>query len=263
MSRATAEYFRLLKLGPLELDTVGTESQSKIFPTVPDYVVSFEVDESHPGRTDFSQRIPLAQQAEQDKILDAYEAAGIIEKVPPHEHPKYVSPQFFVARDDGRLRLVNDNKYVNKAIKIVVYPMATLEDILPDLAGATHYSITDIKDAFLHLPLDEKSKRLTTFFTRHGLRRYTRLSFGINTAPTIFQQYMDTAFADLEGTRIFMDDILTFGKTYDECKKRTDAVLARCAKLNLTLNEKKLQTCKESVTFLGMRLDKNGKSPNQ
>lgn len=56
--------------------------------------------------------------------------------------------------------MVNDNKEVNKAIRLVNHSMPTLEGFLPDMVGHDTFFILDLKEAFLHLPLDEESKKM-------------------------------------------------------------------------------------------------------
>lgn len=80
MSRHTAEYFKLLKVGPLEIDRV---IEQKLFPMVPNFV-TIDIDRDAPG-----------QRREQMKVLEDYEEKGIIERVPPMEITKFVSLQFF------------------------------------------------------------------------------------------------------------------------------------------------------------------------
>lgn len=91
MSRHTAEYFKLLKVGPLEIDRV---IEQKLFPMVPNFV-TIDIDRDAPGHVDMSLKIPLAQRREQMKVLEDYEEKGIIERVPPMEITKFVSLQFF------------------------------------------------------------------------------------------------------------------------------------------------------------------------
>lgn len=258
MSRATAESLNLLKVGFLEVNQV---EKVKTFPCVPNYIVSFDIDESVPGHVDMALRVPLAYREEQKKVLDNYAATGIVEKVPPSSSPKFVSAQFFVPKANGTKRLVNDNKEANKAIRRMRHSMPTLEDFLPSMVGCKFFSVIDVKDAFLHLPLDEKSKSITTFNSPWGLYRYTRLPFGITAAPEIFQAYMDSHFKPLPGTHVFMDDIIVGGSSVKECKERTDNAMEVARQLNLTLATDKMKLCVESVNFLGMTLDKNGVHP--
>lgn len=258
MGRATAEILSLLKVGPLEINLV---EKPKPFPMVPNFVVSFDIDENAPGHVDMSLRIPLAYREEQMAQLNDYEDRDIIENVPPNTNPKFVSAQFFVPKSNGTKRLVNDNKEVNKAIKRIKHSMPTLEEFLPDMYGDDTFSIFDFKDAFLHLLLDEKSRNMTIFNTPKGLRRYKRLPFGITAAPEIYQSFMDQHFKGMPGVHVFMDDIIISGKGKEQCKERTDAVLKKVKELNLTLNLPKCKFQVERVEFLGMALDKTGIHP--
>lgn len=64
--------------------------------------------------------------------------------------------------------------------------------------------------------MDETSKKLLVINTHVSLFRYKRMSFGIKTAPTIFQQAMDIMISKLKGVTCFMDDIFIFGETKQE-----------------------------------------------
>lgn len=89
--------------------------------------------------------------------------------------------------------------------------MPTLNDHLHKLHNAKCFTLVDIKDGFLHIPLDEKSSSMTTMHTTHGRYRWKRLPFGINSAPEEFQIRLMTAFEGLEGIAIIADDILVYG----------------------------------------------------
>ena len=50
-----------------------------------------------------------------------------------------------------------------------------------------------MSNAYLQIPLDEKSQELTVINTHKGLFKYKHLPFGISTAPSIFR-VVDTVF---------------------------------------------------------------------
>ena len=54
---------------------------------------------------------------------------------------------------------------------------------------------------------DDESRLLTTLITSHGRYCFNRLSFGISSAPEIFQRTMSHIHENLEGVICHMDDI--------------------------------------------------------
>ncbi|KAH0821232.1 hypothetical protein GEV33_001559 [Tenebrio molitor] len=97
---------------------------------------------------------------------------------------------------------------------------SNLEDVA--LEPSKHLS-----QAYNQCLLDEKSKALVTISTHKGLYQYTRLPFGVASAPAKFQKIMESLLADLEGVVCFLDDVLICGKDKQESVQRIEAVLSR------------------------------------
>ena len=66
----------------------------------------------------------------------------------------------------------------------------------------------DMSQAYAQLCLDEESKMYTVINTHRGLFKYNRLSFGISSAPGIFQRAMENLLKDIPGVFCYLDDIL-------------------------------------------------------
>ena len=52
--------------------------------------------------------------------------------------------------------------------------------------------------------------------THQGLYQYTKVPFGIFSAPVLFQKIMDTLLQGVPNTICYLDDILVTGKTDEE-----------------------------------------------
>jgi hypothetical protein len=80
----------------------------------------------------------------------------------------------------------------------------------------------------------------TTFTCPYGTYAYQQMSFGLCNAPTSFQRCMTSIFSDMieQIMEVFMDNLLVYGKTFQECLKNLDRVLRRCAEKDLVLNWK-------------------------
>ena len=59
------------------------------------------------------------------------------------------------------------------------------------LSGGQKFIKSDLKNAYQQILLDSNSRKYVTINTHKGLYCYTRLPFGIASAPAIFQQAMD------------------------------------------------------------------------
>lgn len=61
---------------------------------------------------------------------------------------------------------------------------------------------------------------------------------------------------------VHVDDILVFGRTFQEHHERLDAVFSALEKANLTLNVKKCCFATDQVVHLGHNINKKGIRPN-
>ena len=97
--------------------------------------------------------------------------------------------------------------------------------------------------------MEEKDKEKTAFRVPGGGHYNFRvLPFGLTNAPAVFQRLMNSVLAGLTWSRclVYLDDVLIFAPTYEEHKRRLEAVLERFNAVNLRL---KLSKC--SATNLG------------
>ena len=81
--------------------------------------------------------------------------------------------------------------------------------------------------------LDQHSKELVysnQFNTHKGLFRYTRLPFGVASAPAIFQKAMDRVLQGLPNVICYLDDILLTGRNEEEHLGNMERVLKRLHK---------------------------------
>lgn len=269
LSFNTALHLKVLKIGTdvnMIMDATVAIIQTKdvretqLFPKVPGLKVRFLTDPSVRPIKNSSFRIPASLESEVEKQLEELERSGVIEQA-RHDSP-WMSRMDIVVKDRTKWRLVLDMREVNKAIFRELYPFPTMERFVKKLDGARHFTLLDLKSAYHHIELDERSRDMTTFMTPKGPRRFTRLLFGVNCAPEIFQRAMDTIVQGIEGVIVYIDDILIFGSSIEELKQREEKVMKRLKTNNLTLNEAKCKREMDSVVFLGCNISKNGIKPS-
>jgi len=71
------------------------------------------------------------------------------------------------------------------------HPILKPEHLFTVLAGGKKFSKLDLSQAYQQMVLDPSDRKYTTINTHLGLFQYTRLPFGIASAPAIFQQQME------------------------------------------------------------------------
>lgn len=115
----------------------------------------------------------------------------------------------------------------------------------------------------LQVEISEDSREITTFITKKGLYRYTRLMFGIVCAPEIFQQIMETILSGCKNCLNYMDDIVIYGETEKELVNHTNAVLHRLKEYNVLLNQEKCEFKQRRIRFLGHTFSSDGLDVNE
>ena len=139
----------------------------------------------------------------------------------------WAAPVVPVVKPDNSVRLCGDYKVtINRVAKLDVYPLPRIEEILASLAGGTKFTKLDLAHAYQQVQLDEESKKFTTINTSKGLYQYTRLPFGIASAPAIFQRTMEGLLQGIPNVSVYLDDILITGKSDEEHLKTVEGVLA-------------------------------------
>ncbi|XP_018374236.1 PREDICTED: uncharacterized protein K02A2.6-like, partial [Trachymyrmex cornetzi] len=125
------------------------------------------------------------------------------------------------------------SKTLNKVIESdhCVLPLPT--DIFACLSGNKYFTVIDLQGAYQQLEISEYSKELFTINTHMGLFRYNRLTYGVSSAPGIFQTIMETILAGLSNTKCYLDDILVYGATLEECHQNVQKVMSRLEKYNV------------------------------
>ncbi len=78
-----------------------------------------------------------------------------------------------------------------------------------------------------------------TINTHKGLYQYSRLPFGVSSAPAIFQRTMEGILRGIPNVSVYIDDILVTGASDKEHIKTLDEVLSRLETAGLKLKQKK------------------------
>ncbi|CAH8672200.1 unnamed protein product [Schistosoma rodhaini] len=204
--------------------------------------------------------VPYAALPIVEQELERLQRSGIIE---PVNFSDWAAPIVIVKKLNGNIRLCADySTGLNDALEAHQYPLPVPEDLFAKLNGGKYFAKLDLSEAYLQIPVAEECKHYLTINTHKGLFRYNRLPFGVKTAPSIFQQVMDTMLQDIPGTAAYLDDILIMGTDYADLDKKLDTVLKRIEDYGFRLRAEKCDFYMEQVHYLGFIIDKNGRRPD-
>lgn len=200
--------------------------------------------------------VPFALRDAVGRELDKMEEMGVLERV---SHSKWAAPIVSVPKKDGHIRICGDFKVtVNPVLQVDQYPLPKPEDIFATLAGGQKFTKLDLKQAYQQMVLEDDAKELVTINTHQGLYRFTRLPYGIASAPALFQRTMDTILRGIPGVLCYIDDILITGKSTEEHMANLEEVLLRLRHQGIVLKATKCAFFQDAVEYLGHTVDIEG-----
>ena len=135
------------------------------------------------------------------------------------------SPFFFVQKRDRGLHPCQDHWYLNEHMVKNAYSLPLIYTLIDKLKGAKYFSKMDIWWGYNNIHIKEGDEWKAMFF-------------GQCNSPPTFQTFMDSTFRDMIAKGwliIYMDDILEFAKTKEECQELTKQVLKRIQEEDLHL----------------------------
>ena len=218
-------------------------------------------EDAKPYAVHAARRIPLPLIPLVKRELRRMEDEGVIEKIT--QPTEWCAAMVPVLKPNKReVRCCADLRRLNRAVKREKYVLPTVEEIMPRLAGSKVFTSLDAASGFYQIPLHEDSIGLTTFITPFGRYAFRRLPFGISSAPEIFQRKMSETLQGLEGTEVYMDDVLIHGETEEIHDKRLAEALKVIEAAGLKLNKEKCKFKQREVRFLGHIIDETGVRPD-
>ncbi|XP_046750294.1 uncharacterized protein K02A2.6-like [Diprion similis] len=122
--------------------------------------------------------------------------------------------------------------------------------------------ILDLKDAFWHIKLDNKSSELCTFNTPLGRYKFNRLPFGISSAPEVFQKACHKIFSEIEGCEVYFDNLIIAGRTEKEHGEILNKVIDQARRCGLKFTKNKIQYKATEVKYVGHKISKEGTKPD-
>jgi hypothetical protein len=194
------------------------------------------------------------------KFLDKMVVKGYIR---PSKSP-YASPFFFVKKKDGKLRPVQDYRWLNSHTVRNQYPLPLIAQLISDLSGTHIFSKVDVRQGYNNIHFKKGDEWKATFKTKFGHWEPLVMFFGLTNSPSTFQEMMNIYKEVIEkhaarGTtiRIYMDDIAiaTTGTMQDHIDA-VHNVLRVAEQHDLYFKLSKCTFHASSIDYLGVIIEK-------
>ena len=205
--------------------------------------------------------VPHHKKVEIDKQIDEMLRKGLIEP----SDSEWASPVLMVGKKDGSLRFCIDYRRLNDITKHDAFPLPNINDCLSSLGkGCSYFSSLDLASGYWQMGMEKESQEKAAFTTHRGLFKPLVQPFGPKGGVAHFSRVMDSLLGSLQWKMllIYLDDILVYGKNFQEHLERLGVVLRTLIKANLKLKPEKCNLFRRSVKFLGHIISDKGIQPD-
>lgn len=197
-----------------------------------------------------------------NKQIDEWLDKGIIQP----SKSDFASPIVLAKKKDGSFRLCIDFRRLNKKIIKERYPLPLIEDQIDRLKNAKMFTSLDLKNGFLHVNVDKFSRKYTSFVTPLGQYEFLKMPFGLCTASSVFQRFINDVFRDfiIDGTALaYLDDLIIPSATEEEMLIKLQRIFKTAEEYGIEFNWKKCQFFKREIAYLGYVIREGEISPSK
>lgn len=169
---------------------------------------------------------------------------------------QFLSSHFLIKKPNGKHRLILNLKPFNTFVKNDHFKMEDYRSALKLMSPNIFMAKIDLKEAYYLLSIDNNYKKYLRFSFKNDLYEFNCLPFGLNIAPLVFTKILKPVAKYLRqrGVKmiIYLDDILLFGDSLDECHHSIIMTKNLLMSLGFLINERKSQLKPtQKIEFLG------------
>ena len=222
-------------------------------------IVKHQIDTgSHSPIKQAPRRVPMHQQATVRKHVEEMLQHGVVQ---PSTSP-WAAPIVLVKKKDGTTRFCVDYRKLNDVTRKDAYPLPRIDETLDALSGAKIFTTLDLASGYWQVEVDDADREKTAFTTRHGLFEFQVMPFGLCNAPGTFQRLMEFVLAGLQWQTclVYLDDVIVYGRDFDEHLERLREVFERLRQAGLKLKPSKCFLLRPKVPYLGHVISAEGVS---
>ena len=175
----------------------------------------------------------------------------------------YASPLVLVRREGKLPRPCGDYSALNKQTITDAYSIRHIHDVNVEIFGCKYFSKIDLLKAYNQIPVAEEDVHKTAVTTPIGLFEWLRCPFGLCTAASSFQRFIDEILADIDSNFPYQDDVLVYTKTIEGHYEIIDRIFKKFEENGIVINKDKTELCKSKVNMLGFEISEEGMKPSE
>ncbi|CAK1583549.1 unnamed protein product [Parnassius mnemosyne] len=213
-----------------------------------------------------SYRFPDVHKPEVERQINKMLDDGIIKpSTSSWSSPIWIVTKKIDASGQRKWRVVIDYRHLNDITMGDSYPIPNKTEILDQLEKCKYFSTLDLASGFHQIRMSEKNASKTAFCVSQKHFEFTRMAFGLKSAPSTFQRLMNTALSGLQGLQcfVYLDDIIIYLYDLQAHINNLSRVFDRLRHFNLKLQPDKCVFLRKKVSYLGHIITNERVKPNQ
>ena len=205
--------------------------------------------------------IPVHWQEEVYAGLDRDVRLGVIEPVPVGTPVTWCHRMVVVPKKSGKPRRTVDlqplNRYAVRETHHTESPFHQARAVPPN----TYKSVTDQRDGYHCIPINESDRHFTTFITPRGRYRYKVAPQGYIASGDAYTRRSDEITMDFPRKTKCVDDCLLWSNSIEEAFFHMVDWLDLCGRNGIVLNPSKFVFAKQTVDFAGFQITPTSVKP--
>ena len=202
-------------------------------------------------------------------LLSREERGEVCEFIQEQLRKGYIRPSklpqtalvFFIGKKNGKKRMVQDYRYLNKWTIKNNYPLPLISDVVENIGMKKVFIKMDLRWGYNNVQINEGDEWKTAFTIPEGSFEPTVMFFGLTNSPATFQAMMNKLLRDLiniEKVAAFIDDMIIGMEGEERHDKLVVEVIKRLKENNLYIKPEKCKQKIREVGFLGVVIGPEG-----
>lgn len=193
--------------------------------------------------------------------ISEYISIGAVQPLPSNASPPLlVQPLHVILKDGKKPRLVIDlSRNLNQLLPHTSFKYASVHDAVLLSTNQCFYSKLDISNCFLSFPLHPSVYKYFVFQFDGTYYQFTRLPFGLSTAPRVCTLLLSVIQFVLEQKQLtlvrYLDDFLFISSSFQSASQHLATAIQVFQEFGLVVNQKKTEGPAQEIQFLGIILN--------